>query len=89
MEDNETLVGDDGAGSSEMTHEPMTMNSKNDDDDADPVIGEIPVFLTQGEDNDNLYLFQYPVRPAHMPYARETVRGELDSYALASLPLTH
>jgi len=37
-----------------------------DQDDPDPVVHEIPVFLAKGI--QNLYLFQYPVRPAHMPY---------------------
>lgn len=88
MEDNGMVDDQDEeeASSREMTPHPTittTMNSKDDDDDndaddddeADPVIGEIPVFLSKGEDNDNLYLFQYPVRPAHLPYARESVRA--------------
>jgi len=34
-------------------------------EDEDPVVHEIPVFLSKGV---NCYLFQYPVRPASMPY---------------------
>lgn len=37
-----------------------------EEDDDDPVIHEIPVYLSKGV--PKLYLFQYPVRPAKMPY---------------------
>jgi len=36
-----------------------------DPNDPDPVVHEIPVFLSRGV---NCYLFQYPVRPASMPF---------------------
>jgi len=36
------------------------------EEEEDPVIHEIPVFLSKGI--DKLMLFQYPVRPASMPY---------------------
>merc|ERR1719158_2462639 len=36
------------------------------EDDDDPVIHEIPVYLSKSI--PKLYLFQYPVRPASMPY---------------------
>jgi len=36
------------------------------EEDDDPVIHEIPVYLSKGI--PKLYLFQYPVRPASMPY---------------------
>jgi len=36
----------------------------------DPVVHEIPVFLSRGI---NCYLFQYPVRPASMPYDNSEV----------------
>jgi len=36
-----------------------------DPNDTDPVVHEIPVFVSRGV---NCYLFQYPVRPATMPY---------------------
>jgi len=36
-----------------------------DDDDEDPVVDEIPVYLSN---NLDCYLLQYPVRPATMPY---------------------
>jgi len=39
---------------------------KEPGEEEDPVVHEIPVFLSKGI--QNLYLFQYPVRPAHMPY---------------------
>jgi len=41
--------------------------------DPDPVVHEIPVFLSKGV---NCYIFQYPVRPATMPYDNtEVVRS--------------
>ena len=33
----------------------------------DPVVQEVDVYLSK-QLSENLYLFQYPVRPAHMPY---------------------
>ena len=43
-------------------------------DDEDPVVHEIPVYLSRGV---NCYLFQYPVRPASMPYDKaEVVRAK-------------
>jgi len=39
-------------------------------EDLDPVVHEIPVFLSHGTP---LYLFQYPVRPASMPYDQAEV----------------
>ena len=51
----------------------------DDDDDGDvddPVVADIPVFLSKGAENENLYLFQYPVRPASMPYPPEAFQGE-------------
>lgn len=46
--------------------------SSADDDETDPVIHEIPVFLAKTLAK-NLYLFQYPVRPASMSYDSVTV----------------
>eukprot|EP00092_Neocalanus_flemingeri_P009108 GFUD01009806.1.p1 GENE.GFUD01009806.1~~GFUD01009806.1.p1 ORF type:complete len:288 (-),score=74.70 GFUD01009806.1:67-930(-) len=40
-------------------------NLGTDPTDPDPVVHEIPVYLSRGV---NCYLFQYPVRPATMPY---------------------
>ncbi len=40
-------------------------------DDDDPVVQEIDVFLSK-QLAENLYLFQYPVRPAHMTYDNNT-----------------
>jgi len=41
------------------------------EEEEDPVIHEIPVFLSKGI--DQLMLFQYPVRPASMPYEGQEV----------------
>jgi len=43
---------------------------REDAGDLDPVIHEIPVFLSKATP---LYLFQYPVRPASMPYTTTSV----------------
>jgi len=53
---------------------PMDVDGDNGgpDDDSDPVVHEIPVFIAKSLQN-NLYLFQYPVRPAHMSYDTSTV----------------
>lgn len=53
---------------------PETEPSKptTEDGDDDPVVHEIPVFLSHGTP---LYLFQYPVRPASMPYDQADVMG--------------
>ena len=71
---------EEGVSSREMTPVPSlsTVNGMNGagSGDDDPVIAEIPVFLSKGTPNDNLYLFQYPVRPANMPYSREAIQGK-------------
>ena len=82
-EDDDDDDDDDAASvsSREMTPDPSAAAASANPgvvgqcEEADPVIGEIPVFLSKS-DNDNLYLFQYPVRPACMPYPREAVQGE-------------
>jgi len=44
-----------------------------DPNDPDPVVHEIPVFLSKGV---NCFLFQYPVRPTTMPYdSAEVIRS--------------
>jgi len=48
-----------------------TVDSLDTDDDDDPVIEEIPVYLSKGLD---CYLLQYPVRPASMPYDSAVVK---------------
>ena len=70
---------DDDASSREVTpdssHAALNgINGAGSGED-DPVVTEIPVFLSKGMQNDNLYLFQYPVRPANMPYSREAIQG--------------
>ena len=45
-------------------------NEPIDPNDEDPVVHEIPVYLSRGV---NCYLFQYPVRPASMPYDKADV----------------
>jgi len=54
--------------------EPEPSKPSTDDrrDIDDPVVHEIPVFLSHGTP---LYLFQYPVRPASMPYDQAEVMG--------------
>ena len=51
-----------------------TLNCKEEsvkvDDEEDPVVHEIPIFLSKGV---NCYLFQYPIRPASMPYDNSEV----------------
>ncbi|XP_059099370.1 DNA-directed RNA polymerase III subunit RPC5-like isoform X2 [Tigriopus californicus] len=51
---------------------PENGNSHVDADEEDPIIHEIPVFLAKSL-AQQLYLFQYPVRPAHMSYDTTTV----------------
>lgn len=45
--------------------------SLEDTTDDDPIIKEIPVFLSKGL-SKNLHLFQYPVRPCTLPYDPNT-----------------
>jgi len=52
--------------------DPMQLQHPDDDD---PVVAEIPVFLSHSPHPDNLFLFQYPVRPGSMPYERESVQA--------------
>lgn len=73
MEDSDGRTnGDDDA---EVEPEPSKTSNPDDikmepegdhQEESDPVVHEIPVFLAKGI--QQLYLFQYPVRPAHMPY---------------------
>ncbi|XP_067005407.2 DNA-directed RNA polymerase III subunit RPC5 isoform X2 [Anabrus simplex] len=44
----------------------------SDDDDDDPVVEEIPVYLSKTLLN-KLYVYQYPVRPRHLSYDDEDV----------------
>eukprot|EP00095_Tigriopus_kingsejongensis_P006678 maker-scaffold25_size650667-snap-gene-0.17 protein:Tk06678 transcript:maker-scaffold25_size650667-snap-gene-0.17-mRNA-1 annotation:"dna-directed rna polymerase iii subunit rpc5" len=49
-----------------------TAPKAEEDADNDPIVHEIPVFLAKSL-AEQLYLFQYPVRPAHMSYDTTTV----------------
>jgi len=64
-----------GSGSGDIVNPSETIKTEpTDPSDPDPVVHEIPVFLSRGV---NCYLFQYPVRPASMPYDNtEVVRAK-------------
>ena len=47
------------------------MEEDTTEDESDPIVKEIPVFLSQTL-AQNLLLFQYPVRPSNLPYDRTT-----------------
>jgi len=54
------------AGNASMVGLSADVKQEPDTEDDDPVIHEIPVYLSKSI--PKLYLFQYPVRPASMPY---------------------
>lgn len=67
MEVDEEDTNGEGIQPEPSKHEIGTEDIKKEtEEEEDPIVHEIPIFLSKGI--KNLYLFQYPVRPAHMPY---------------------
>ncbi len=68
-------AGDNGEDATKTMEEVDNGNAETEGDeeeDDDPIVHEIPVFVAKGL-QDQLHVFQYPVRPAHMSYDASNV----------------
>ncbi|CAB4062288.1 RPC5 [Lepeophtheirus salmonis] len=50
----------------------LAPSSMSEQEESDPVVREIPVYVSQ-KLSDQLYLFQYPIRPSSFPYPPNSI----------------